>query len=203
MNHDPHATALVAWLIAFGLGRNANKTTKCWRSSEEIATVIKTVEQIVNCNSFVIEKRCSVVLTKQIFEHQTNTPHLGFQDDDFSPAAPVGRNVTYVAVAAAMNARVAAQAASNLLNRVQSVLDLLPLRTTALCRSAESASRAAKDLRDAGSLDKLVEKCKVLVCLCPPPAAPPIAQYVFTSGFEGTYFDAHPARCFEGLNHKV
>lgn len=73
------------------------------------------------------------------------------------------------------------------------MLELLPLRTRALCCSAEPASRAAKDVRDAGSLDQLVEKCKVLVCLCPPAAALPIAdaQSVFASGFEGTYCDAN------------
>ena len=61
MNYDPHATALVARLIGFRLRRNANKTTKCLRSYPEIATVMEIVEQSVNCNSFIIEKRSFVV----------------------------------------------------------------------------------------------------------------------------------------------
>ena len=59
-------------------------------------------------------------------------------------------------------------------------------------RSAASASRAEKfGLRDAGSLPNLVEKCKVIVCLCPPVAALPIALSVFASGFQGMYCDAN------------
>jgi hypothetical protein len=59
-------------------------------------------------------------------------------------------------------------------------------------RSAASASRAAKiGLKDAGSLPNLVEKCKVIVCLCPPVSALPVAQSVFASGFQGMYCDAN------------
>ena len=58
-------------------------------------------------------------------------------------------------------------------------------------RSAASVSRAEKiGLRDAGSLPNLVEKCKVIVCLCPPVAALPVVQSVFASGFQGMYCDA-------------
>ena len=59
-------------------------------------------------------------------------------------------------------------------------------------RSSASASRAETiGLRDAGSLPNLVDKCKVIVCLCPPVAALPIAQSVFASGFQGIYCDAN------------
>jgi hypothetical protein len=60
MNYDSDATALVARLIGFRLRRNANKTTKCLRSSGDIATGMEIVEQSVNCNSFIIEKRSFV-----------------------------------------------------------------------------------------------------------------------------------------------
>ena len=59
-------------------------------------------------------------------------------------------------------------------------------------RSAASASRAEKiGLKDAGSLPNLVEKCKVIVCICPPVSALPVAQSVFASGFQGMYCDAN------------
>ena len=59
-------------------------------------------------------------------------------------------------------------------------------------RSSASASRAETiGLRDAGSLPNLFEKCKVIVCLCPPVAALPVVQSVFASGFQGMYCDAN------------
>ena len=59
-------------------------------------------------------------------------------------------------------------------------------------RSPATASRAEKNgFRDAGSLPNLVEKCKVIVCLCPPVAALPIAHSVLSSGFQGMYCDAN------------
>ena len=59
-------------------------------------------------------------------------------------------------------------------------------------RSGASVTRArALGLRDAGSLKMLVDRCRVIVCLCPPVAALPVAESVFALGFQGMYCDAN------------
>ena len=59
-------------------------------------------------------------------------------------------------------------------------------------RSGASVTRAAAlGLRDAGSLKRLVDRCGVIVCLCPPVAALPVAESVFALGFQGMYCDAN------------
>jgi 3-hydroxyisobutyrate dehydrogenase-like beta-hydroxyacid dehydrogenase len=47
------------------------------------------------------------------------------------------------------------------------------------------------DLIDAGTLPALVERCGLVLSVCPPHAAIQVARMVAASGFAGTYVDAH------------
>jgi 3-hydroxyisobutyrate dehydrogenase-like beta-hydroxyacid dehydrogenase len=61
--------------------------------------------------------------------------------------------------------------------------------------SRERAERAGLD--DAGTLKAVVDRCGLIVCVCPPIAAVEVAELVASLGFEGTYLDANaisPAR---------
>ena len=65
-------------------------------------------------------------------------------------------------------------------------------------RSESSRDRAARaGLGDAGTLKSLADRCRLIVCVCPPAAAADVAQLVADLGFDGTYLDANaisPAR---------
>ncbi|MEJ2013896.1 MAG: DUF1932 domain-containing protein [Anaerolineales bacterium] len=59
-------------------------------------------------------------------------------------------------------------------------------------RSDQTHQRAdANGLQDAGSVRQLVEKCEVIVSICPPHAAEAVADQVLECGFAGTYLDAN------------
>ena len=59
-------------------------------------------------------------------------------------------------------------------------------------RSPQTSKRA-KDLGliDAVSLSKLCQICSTLICVCPPDAAPEVAEQVSSLGFSGLYIDAN------------
>jgi 3-hydroxyisobutyrate dehydrogenase-like beta-hydroxyacid dehydrogenase len=58
-------------------------------------------------------------------------------------------------------------------------------------RSAATAARAAEaNLEDAGSVAKLVQRCDVVLSICPPHAAADVARLVGSS-FDGVYVDAN------------
>ena len=59
-------------------------------------------------------------------------------------------------------------------------------RSDATRRRAESAG-----LVDVGSLDALVARADVIVSICPPVAAPEVADTVAAAGFDGLYVDAN------------
>jgi len=65
-------------------------------------------------------------------------------------------------------------------------------------RSAATRERAAAaGLEDAGTIDRLAEECGTLISVCPPDAAPALAEQVARTGFAGVYVDANavsPAR---------
>ena len=59
-------------------------------------------------------------------------------------------------------------------------------------RSAESRGRAEKtDLTDAGTLNELVKRCRMILSVCPPEFAPDVAGSVSAAGFKGIYVDAN------------
>ncbi len=59
-------------------------------------------------------------------------------------------------------------------------------------RSGATTARAAEHgLRAAGSLAELVERCDVIVSVCPPAAAPDVAAEVADAGFDGIYVEAN------------
>jgi 3-hydroxyisobutyrate dehydrogenase-like beta-hydroxyacid dehydrogenase len=59
-------------------------------------------------------------------------------------------------------------------------------------RSGATVERATKHgLRDAGSLARLCAECTVLISVCPPHAAEPVARQVAAQGFRGLYVDAN------------
>jgi len=74
-------------------------------------------------------------------------------------------------------------------------------------RSAATHERAAAaGLEDAGTLEKLVGCCDLLLCICPPAAALEVARRVASTDFRGTYLDANAispdtmrsiAKCFD------
>jgi 3-hydroxyisobutyrate dehydrogenase-like beta-hydroxyacid dehydrogenase len=59
-------------------------------------------------------------------------------------------------------------------------------------RSPETAKRAeAAGLRDAGSLEDLLDRCRTVISVCPPHAAAETAAEVARLGFAGVYIDAN------------
>ncbi len=59
-------------------------------------------------------------------------------------------------------------------------------------RSSETRRRAERaGLHDAGSLGALVERCDMILSVCPPAAALHVARAVVTAGFDGIYVDAN------------
>ncbi len=65
-------------------------------------------------------------------------------------------------------------------------------------RSAATRERAAAaGLEDAGTIERLSGSCGTLISVCPPDAAPALAEQVARTGFAGVYVDANavsPAR---------
>ena len=59
-------------------------------------------------------------------------------------------------------------------------------------RSGKTHARAAEhELVDAGTLERLVDICSVIVSVCPPHAAENVAQGVLACGYQGLYLDAN------------
>jgi 3-hydroxyisobutyrate dehydrogenase-like beta-hydroxyacid dehydrogenase len=59
-------------------------------------------------------------------------------------------------------------------------------------RSAQTRQRAeVQGLLDAGSLEKMVELCPVIVSVCPPASAESVANDALALGFSGQYIDAN------------
>lgn len=82
----------------------------------------------------------------------------------------------------AMGARVAEQAAGT----------GVPVWWVATGRSAQSRERAeSAGLRGVDTLDELVERCEVILSVCPPAAALAVAEAVAATSFSGIYVDAN------------
>lgn len=67
-----------------------------------------------------------------------------------------------------------------------------PVRWVSTGRSASTAERAAMaGLDDAGTLQRLVTSCDLIISVCPPHAALEVARGVAAAGFAGCYVDAN------------